>query len=43
MPGMTDMPIYDFIDEREEERSPRVGGVTGWETVIFELMDEEEG
>jgi len=40
---MTDALIYDFIDDRDEERPPRAGGVTGWEHVIFELMDEEEG
>jgi len=40
---MTDMLIYDFIDEREEELPSRAGGVTGWETVIFELMDDEDG
>ena len=43
---MTDLLIYDFIDDREEwekERPPRGGGMTGWETVIFELMDEDDG
>ena len=41
-PAMTDMLIYDFIEDRDDERPPRVGGVTGWEVVIFELMDDEE-
>ena len=43
--GMTDMLICDFIQERDDERPPRhvVGEATGWELVIFELMDDDDG
>jgi hypothetical protein len=40
-PGMSEWPEFDFIvGERAE--CPRNGGqLTGWETVKFELADEE--
>ena len=42
---MNDLLIYDFIDDaHEEHRPPRHSGeATGWEVVIFELMDDEDG
>jgi len=40
---MTDMLIYDFIADVNEECSPRPSprDATGWEQVVFELMDED--
>ena len=44
-PGMTDILIYDFIADTNEEPAPRAKTreATGWEQVIFELMDDEGG
>ena len=44
-PGMTDILIYDFIADTHEEPAPRAKTreATGWEHVIFELMDDEGG
>lgn len=43
--GMTDILIYDFIADTNEEPAPRAKTreATGWEQVIFELMDDESG
>jgi hypothetical protein len=32
---------YDFIVDESSERMPSVG-ITGWESVIFELADDEQ-
>ena len=34
------MDDIEFIQERQEERFLRVGALTGWETVVFQLEDE---
>jgi hypothetical protein len=39
---MTDMPTYDFIADTQEERtSTHSGQTTGWELIVFELMDDD--
>jgi len=40
--SMTDLLIFDFINDTPEEKTPRLSGeTTGWETVIFELADDD--
>ncbi len=36
---------YDFIireGDEETQRRPVVTGLTGWETIVFEVADEED-
>ena len=36
---------YDFIiceTDDEPERRPVVSGLTGWETIVFEVADEDD-
>ena len=40
-PDMNDWPEYDFIIPERESRTTPHGELTGWETVIFEVADEE--
>jgi len=34
------MDNFEFIQEREGESGPRMGLLTGWETVVFQVEDE---
>ena len=34
------MDNCEFIQEREDEISPRMGVMTGWETIVFQVEDE---
>ena len=45
VPGMTDLLTCDFIADEPDERAPRPAArdATGWEMVIFELMDDDDG
>ena len=40
---MDDWP--EFVIDAEKKSAPRVGGaeLTGWETVIFEVEDDQDG
>jgi len=42
---MTDLLTCDFISDEPDERPPRPAArdATGWEVVIFELMDDDDG
>lgn len=42
---MTDLLTCDFIADEPDERAPRPAArdATGWEMVIFELMDDDDG
>jgi len=39
---MNDMLIFDFIDDtRDDKTFSHAGQLTGWELVIFELVDDD--
>jgi hypothetical protein len=37
------MDNCEFIQEREVENGPRMGVLTGWETIVFQVEDEPPG
>ena len=34
------MDNCEFIQERENQIDPRLGVMTGWETIVFQVEDE---
>lgn len=41
---MNDLPELDFIEEEDAHHPPAAPiALTGWETVVFELEDDDSG
>ena len=36
------LPLLEFVTDSEETSRIQLGELTGWETVVFELADEED-